>query len=52
MDDNNVKLVKFEDYCPTCKHYKDGENSEPCDSCLEVPARYYSHKPERWEGKD
>lgn len=49
--DDNTKLVDFALYCPMCKHNGKKESEEPCDECLEVPARRNSHKPERWEGK-
>ena len=45
------KHVDFEKYCPLCKHQKKDGNSEPCDECLNVPARQYSHKPEKFVPK-
>lgn len=51
MDGDNMKIVDFETYCPTCKNYNKTEDEEPCTYCLETPARQYSHKPEKWEEK-
>lgn len=47
--EENMKLVEFDLYCPVCKHFSKDQNEEPCESCLSVPARANSHKPERWE---
>lgn len=45
MDEFNMKEVFFNQYCNTCV-YKDLEVfDEPCDECLNVPARANSHKP-------
>ncbi len=50
--EDNMHLVNFDMYCPGCKHFTKSENEEPCESCLTVPARKDSHKPERWEEND
>lgn len=47
--ESNYKLVDFEKYCPTCKNKNLPDDNYPCDECLEVPAREYSHKPSRYE---
>lgn len=47
----NDKFVDFEKYCPTCKNSKKSDEEEPCCSCLDIPAREYSHKPEFYEEK-
>lgn len=53
--DNDLyfKEVYFDQYCKTCKHEKEDENDEDsaCFECLHVPARQFSHKPEKWEEK-
>lgn len=57
MDSINMKEVFFNVYCPTCKYkdikdtdiYTDDAKEEPCNECLTVPAREYSHKPINWE---
>lgn len=50
MDDvENKHIVEFDMYCPACKHYKKDQNEEPCSTCLSIPARENSRKPEKWE---
>ncbi|MBQ0089512.1 MAG: hypothetical protein KBT27_09300 [Prevotellaceae bacterium] len=44
-----TKIVDFEYYCRYCVNFKKKEEEEPCCDCLEVPARYNSKKPERFE---
>lgn len=46
-----MKEVDFEKYCKTCKNNKLKEEETPCYECLSIPARPYSHKPERYEEK-
>ena len=46
---DELKFVNFDVWCPSCKHYQEEETEEPCNTCLTVPAREYSHKPEKWE---
>lgn len=46
------KLVDFYIWCPSCKHYTKLGTEEPCNECLETPAREDSHKPEKWEAKE
>lgn len=49
------KIVEFEKYCPTCKYFnttrneETQENEEPCNECLEIPARTDSRRPECYE---
>lgn len=50
--DDNMKLVRFDEYCPTCKYEKTEPTDDPCDECLGCPARQYSHKPTNWEAKE
>lgn len=40
-----MKIVHFNEYCPKCMYYKNEENEEPCDRCLNVGGRLYSHQP-------
>lgn len=49
MNDDNMKIVNFHEYCPTCKHRECKSTDEPCNECLESPANYASHKPVKWE---
>ncbi len=43
--------VDFETYCRKCRHWIKKDTDEPCNECLEYPARLYSSKPEKFEGK-
>lgn len=45
----NIKLVRFDMYCRSCKYAKYDEEQEPCNECLTVPARLNSHVPEMYE---
>lgn len=49
--EDNLKIVHFDQYCPTCKHEKKTEREHPCDECLIVPANVNTHQPVRWEEK-
>lgn len=49
MDGINMKEVYFENFCDTCVHHEKPEDEEPCDECLAIPARLYSHRPEFYE---
>lgn len=37
--------VRFDIYCPKCKHSEDSEELDPCDECLAQPWNYNSQKP-------
>lgn len=50
--ENNLHLVEFDKWCESCKHKNRKDTEEPCDSCIEVPARPDSRKPERWEADE
>ena len=52
MDDGKKKFVEFDKWCSSCRFEKNTAVQPPCDDCLEIPARDYSHKPEFWEEKD
>ena len=45
-------FVDFERYCKTCAHQKKKETDEPCNACLEVPARADGEKPINWKDKN
>ena len=57
----NLKEVRFDKWCPLCKHYEhkfpkesfSSEAQEPCCSCLDAmyAMREGSEKPEYWEAK-
>lgn len=46
------KIVKYEDYCTTCKHFKELDKSKNpdlendfCNECLNTPTNINSRKP-------
>lgn len=45
MDVSKTKEVFFSEYCISCIHKTEKENSESCDECLSNPYNEYSHKP-------
>lgn len=45
----DYKIVEFWNWCPSCKYADADESESPCNECLEVTARLFSHKPENWE---
>lgn len=45
------KIVKFGDYCKTCKFFETPENDEPCEECLSHTVREHSEKPVKYEEK-
>lgn len=50
MDDiENMHIVEFDMYCPTCKYKKTKETDDPCNLCLTITVRENSRKPEKWE---
>ena len=49
MNEADTKFVKFHRYCRTCKNYKTEEYKEPCNECLEVPARLGTEVPLNYE---
>ena len=46
---DNTKFVDFANYCKTCVHQKASEDEEPCNECLNVPARKNSSRPVNWK---
>lgn len=53
MDEPKKKEVFYSEYCLRCEHYHKSDQEEPCDSCLEQPFNYDSHKPINFkEGKN
>ena len=43
------KIVRFDIWCPKCKHRNKAENEAPCYDCLEEPVNIDSQKPIHWE---
>lgn len=50
MGDSELKEVRFDIYCPTCKHWHNGKEIQYCDDCLEEFMREGTEKPLKWEG--
>ena len=50
--ETNFKEVYFNTYCEMCEHSGNTEDETPCDECLAIPAREYSHKPEYFKEKE
>lgn len=45
------KIVRFDIWCPKCKHRNKAENEEPCYDCLQEPVNIDSQKPIKWEDR-
>lgn len=43
------KIVEFDKWCSTCKHYETSETDDPCNECLNEGFNMDSHKPVNWE---
>ncbi len=52
MGDSELKEVRFDIYCKSCKHRDLHEKQRPCNECLEVGMREGTAKPEYWEGNN
>lgn len=52
MADNDDKIVYFNKWCSSCKHFNDDETDDPCNECLTNPVNQNSHKPVRFEQKE
>ena len=46
------KIVEFEKYCDKCVNDKSSASSEPCNTCLGIPAREDSRKPVKFQEKE
>lgn len=42
---NDLKEVYYKDYCKNCKYVDLKEYKDPCNTCLNHPYNYDSHKP-------
>lgn len=49
MPDISTKEVRFDEWCPKCKHWGINEYEEPCNSCLNEPCNEHSTKPLMWQ---
>lgn len=52
---NDMKEVRYDEYCKKCMYEDLDESQDPCDDCLNEPSNTDSHKPvcykERAEGE-
>lgn len=48
----DLREVRFDLYCETCKHKNLNETDEPCCECLEETFNENTAKPVKWEGKN
>ena len=44
--------VKYDKFCPTCKHEKKPETGAHCAECIDEPLNLYTEKPVKWEEKE
>ena len=49
VNNENMKIINFDEYCKRCVSKKVKESEPPCYECLAEPARQYSHKPLKFE---
>lgn len=49
MNDNEMKIVDFAQYCKTCKYKEYREEETPCCDCISEPMNLNSHKPVLYE---
>lgn len=47
---DKLKEVYFSEYCKYCEHCAVENEGSPCNECLDIPGREYSHKPFYWKG--
>ena len=46
--EGKLKEVRFDIFCRSCSFYPESSTKEPCTTCLGVPGREESHKPEKY----
>lgn len=46
--DDTLKIVEFDKWCRSCEDYATDENEDPCGTCLGIPARPNSTRPEKY----
>ena len=49
MNDINLHIADFEQYCKKCKHKDISETEDPCNDCLDEPVNENSRKPVNFE---
>lgn len=51
VGDSEIKEVRFDKYCPSCKHWNNGKDNVWCDECLDEFMREGTEKPIKWENE-
>ena len=51
MGDPELKEVRFDIYCASCRYHERHEYYDPCTSCMEIAMREGTEKPEYYEKK-
>lgn len=51
MEDSK-KFTAYWDYCKQCVHKDKDDTDEPCNTCLEVPARFGTKKPYKFKASE
>lgn len=52
MNDENLRIVRFDIWCDKCQYKDLAENEAPCDECLENPVNDGTEKPVKYEERD
>lgn len=47
-----TKEVRYDVYCPNCKHYEKSEAEDPCYECLDQGWNENTHRPIYYEEKE
>lgn len=48
----DIREVRFDEYCKKCEHEKKQENETPCDKCLDEPVNDNTSKPKMFKEKE
>lgn len=49
---NDTKIVRFCEWCASCKFFEKNGYEEPCTNCLGIPMNIDSAKPAYYEKKE
>lgn len=49
---NDTKIVRFDLWCASCKHFETSDEEEPCESCICIPMNIDSTKPIYYKKKE
>lgn len=48
----DIREVRFDEYCKKCEYEKKQENEDPCDKCLDEPVNDNTSKPRMFKEKE